>query len=200
MRQAHPGPWTGPPDHPRDPRAPIPGRLLLGSLLGGLLVAAAGALAGCGGADATQPPITRAGTPDRPRELNIVAKDYLFLPPEVELVPGETVLLHVINGGLAAHEAVIGDQAVQDAWEVAEAPTVDAPPGPTPVVSVPPGVGGLRIVVASGQRQDVLWTVPLGGELIVGCHVPGHYAKGMHVPVRFVVPAASAAPATSAAP
>jgi uncharacterized cupredoxin-like copper-binding protein len=121
--------------------------------------------------------------------VNIVAKDYLFLPSEVELVPGETVLLHVVNGGLAVHEAVIGDQAVQDAWEIAEAATVDAPPGPTPVVSVPPGVAGLRVVVASGQREDVLWTVPLGeGPLIVGCHIPGHYARGMHVPVRIVSP------------
>lgn len=121
--------------------------------------------------------------------MNIVAKDYLFLPSEVELVPGETVLLHVINGGLAVHEAVIGDQAVQDAWEIAEAATVDAPPGATPLVSVPPGVEGLRIVVASGQREDVLWTVPAAtAPLIVGCHIPGHYAKGMHVPVRFVAP------------
>ena len=42
----------------------------------------------------------------------------------LDLVPGETVLLHVINGGLEVHEAVIGDAAVQDAWEVAEAATV----------------------------------------------------------------------------
>ena len=70
--------------------------------------------------------------------------------------PGETVLLHVINGGLEVHEAVIGDAAVQDAWEVAEAATVGRPPGPTPVVSVPPDVAGLRIVVAlraAGRRR-----------------------------------------------
>lgn len=147
------------------------------------------ALAGCTGADATPPPVASAGTPDRPREVNIVAKDYLFLPSTVELVPGETVLLHVIDGGLDVHEVVIGDQAAQDAWEVAEAATVDAPPGPTPVVTVPPGVTALRVVVASGERRDVLWTVPAGGApLIVGCHIPGHYAKGMHVPVRSVVP------------
>ncbi len=166
-----------------------------GGVIGAPLVAGAfavllvAALAGCSGADATQPPVTRAGTPDRPRDVNIVAKDYLFLPSEVELVPGETVLLHVINGGLAVHEAVIGDAAVQDAWEIAEAATVDAPPGPTPAVSVPPGVAGLRVVVASGQREDVLWTVPrTQAPLIVGCHIPGPYAKGMHVPVRFVSP------------
>jgi uncharacterized cupredoxin-like copper-binding protein len=153
------------------------------------LLALVVALAGCAGTDATPPPVASAGTPERPREVNVIAKDYLFLPSTVELVPGETVLLHVIDGGLAAHEVVIGDQAAQDAWEIAEASTVDAPPGPTPVVSVPPGVAALRVVVASGERRDVLWAVPVGGEpLIVGCHIPGHYAKGMHVPVRFVAP------------
>ena len=49
---------------------------------------------------------------------------------------------------------------VQDAWEVAEAATVGAPPGPTPVVSVPPEVAGLRVVVRSGERVDIVWTVP----------------------------------------
>lgn len=151
-------------------------------------LAAAVLLAGCSGADATPPPIGAPGTVGHPREVNIVAKDYEFIPPELDLVPGETVLLHVINGGLAVHEVVIGDQAVQDAWEVAEAATVDAPPGPTPLVSVPPGVAGLRVVVASGERRDILYTVPAGGQLIVGCHIPGHYAKGMHVPVRLVTP------------
>ena len=98
-----------------------------------------------------------------PREVNIITKDYSFLPDAVDLVPGETVLLHVINGGLEVHEAVLGDAAVQDAWELAEAATAGRPPGPTPVVSVPPDVSGLRIVVASGQRVDVVWTVPADG-------------------------------------
>ena len=105
----------------------------------------------------------------------------------LDLVPGETVLLHVINGGLEVHEAVIGDGAVQDAWEAAEAATADAPPGPTPVVSVPPDVAGVRIVVASGQRVDVVWTVPADAPAsptpwVVGCHIPGHWARGMQIP------------------
>ena len=136
------------------------------------------------------PPVV-AGSSDRPREVNIVAKDYSFLPDVVDLVPGETVLLHVINGGLEIHEAIIGDMAVQDAWEAAEAETVGHPPGPTPVVSVPPEVAGLRIVVESGERVDLTWTVPAsaaGAGWIVGCHIPGHWEKGMQVPVRWVAP------------
>jgi uncharacterized cupredoxin-like copper-binding protein len=124
--------------------------------------------------------------------VSIIAKDWEFLPVPVDLVPGETVLFHIVNGGLEIHEAVIGNAAVQDAWETAEAATVGHPPGPTPAVSVPPDVAGLRVVVASGQRVDVVWTVPVIGAgdaaLVIGCHIPGHWAKGMVVPVRFVQP------------
>lgn len=149
-------------------------------------------LVGCdAGRPAATPPIVPGG-PTAPREVNLIAKDYAFFPNELDLVPGETVLLHVINGGLEVHEAIIGGRAVQDAWEVAEAATVGSPPGPTPVVSVPPGVSGIRIVTASGQRVDLTWTVPADAAAagatpwIVGCHIPGHWAKGMQVPIRWV--------------
>jgi len=158
----------------------------------------------CGSADPGVTPQPVAGTSDAPREVNLIAKDYTFVPSVLDLVPGETILLHVINGGLEVHEAVIGDGAVQTAWEAAEAATVGAPPGPTPVVSVPPGVAGVRVVVRSGERVDVVWTVPhdvpvgvtTGGPgatptpdpaaWLVGCHIPGHWAQGMWIPVRWV--------------
>ena len=74
----------------------------------------------------------------------------------VDLVAGETVLLHVVNGGLDVHEAVIGDAAVQDAWEAAEAAAAGRRrPGRRRGSASHPTVGGLRIVVASGQRVDV---------------------------------------------
>lgn len=143
-----------------------------------------------------------AGSSAQPREINLIAKDYLFLPDAIELVPGETVLLHVINGGLAVHEAIFGDQQVQDAWEIAEAATVGAAPGPTPLVSVPPEVAGVRVVVASGERVDLIWTVPPGaasaGAWIVGCHIPGHWAKGMQVPVRWITGSNGKAPESPA--
>jgi uncharacterized cupredoxin-like copper-binding protein len=145
------------------------------------------AVAACG--PATPPPTQSIvpGSSIAPRDVNLIARDYVFVPPVLDLVPGETVVLHVINGGLDVHEAVIGDAAVQDAWEAAEAAAADAPPGPTPAVSVPPELAGLRIVVESGQRVDVTWTVPTGPDaLLVGCHIPGHWDQGMRIPVRSV--------------
>lgn len=123
--------------------------------------------------------------------MALVARDYTYVPATLDVVPGETVLLQVINGGLVIHEAVIGPGRVQEAWEAAEAPTASTPPGPTAVVSVDPSLAGLRLVVGSGVRRDVLWTVPLSapddpGGWVVGCHIPGHWALGMVIPVRFV--------------
>jgi uncharacterized cupredoxin-like copper-binding protein len=163
-----------------------------------VLVAVVGAVvSACDpGAPPPTPPIS-PGTAAAPREVNIIARDWTFQPSVVDVVPGETVLLHVINGGLDVHEAVIGDDAAQAAWESAEASAgVGQAPGPTPRVSLDPSVGGLRIVVASGARVDQLWTVPAAapaGGLVVGCHIPGHWAKGMIVPIRFVAPGGSPA-------
>jgi uncharacterized cupredoxin-like copper-binding protein len=157
-------------------------------------------LAACdAGAAPATPPIV-PGSSGAPREVNVVLKDWIFLPDPVDVVPGETVLLHVVNGGLEIHELVIGDQAVQDAWEAAELATIDAPPGPTPAVSVPAQVSGIRVVVPSGQRVDVTWQVPAAAadvsKLLLGCHIPGHWQKGMRG--TFVVAGSSPPPGASA--
>ena len=164
------------------------------------LAAATGLILLSAACEAGPPPATppiAAGTVGAPREVNIIAKDWQFLPDPVDFAAGETVLLHIVNGGLDIHEVVIGDAAVQQAWEDAEAATAGHPPGPTPAVSLPPEVAGLRVVVASGQRVDVEWTVPsdaanAGSDaLMIGCHIPGHWAKGMVAAVRIVRPSPS---------
>jgi uncharacterized cupredoxin-like copper-binding protein len=174
--------------------------------LSAVLAVALGACAT--GSPAGTPAIT-PGVGGAPRDVNIVMRDYGYVPPVVDLVPGETVTLHVINGGLEMHEAILGDIESQLAWESAEAATIDHPPGPTPVVPEPEGFDGVRVVVGSGQRMDVTWVVPAdassgAGGWFVGCHIPGHWQKGMVVPVRFVgpggVPLGTAAALPSAAP
>lgn len=157
-----------------------------------IAILAALGVVGCEAAPPPPTPPIVPGDAATPREVNLIAKDYSFLPDVLDLVPGETVLLHVINGGLEVHEAVLGDATVQDAWEVAEAATVGAPPGPTPQVSVPPDISGLRIVVRSGERIDITWTIPLDAPRhvtawVVGCHIPGHWARGMQIAIRWAV-------------
>ncbi|HEY3334737.1 MAG TPA: hypothetical protein VGK16_05810 [Candidatus Limnocylindrales bacterium] len=157
------------------------------------LVAVALAVAACGTGGAVGTPAITPGVDGAPRDVNIVMRDYGYVPAIVDLVPGETVTLHVINGGLEIHEAVLGDIDAQMGWEAAEAATIDHPPGPTPVVAEPAGFDGVRVVVGSGQRQDITWVVPpnaagAASGWFVGCHIPGHWQKGMVVPVRFVGP------------
>ena len=158
----------------------------LALLLGLVLTACLGAC-DSGAPEVTPQPIP--GTSAHPREVNLIAREYSFSPPVLDLIPGETILLHVVNAGLEVHEAIIGDATAQDAWEVSEAAVAGAPPGPTPVVSVPPGIHALRIVVQTGERVDTTWTVPPSVTgFMVGCHIPGHWAKGMQVPVRSASP------------
>ena len=162
-----------------------------GARAAGVVVAVLAVIPAAVGCEAGPPPPTppiMPGSSAAPREVNIVMKDRLLLPDPIDVVPGETVLLHVVNGGLEIHEAVIGSLVVQDAWEVAEAAAANPPSGPTPLVSVPPDVTGIRIVVASGQRVDLAWTVPadpaIMGALVLGCHIPDHWAKGMRAGIR----------------
>jgi uncharacterized cupredoxin-like copper-binding protein len=151
------------------------------------------AIGACDPGPAATPAIT-PGTADHPRAVVILAKDFAFIPPIVDLVPGETVVFQVINGGLVAHEAVVGTGSVQAAWEAVEAPTASAPPGPTPILSVAPDIAaaGVRVFVGSGRRNDVPWVVPTSGlndgSWSIACHIPGHLAAGMIVPIRFVGP------------
>jgi uncharacterized cupredoxin-like copper-binding protein len=170
----------------------LPAARLHGSATFAIVVLTAIVASACEAGPAPPRPSIVPGKSGAPREVNLIAKDYAFVPEAVDLAPGETVLLHIINGGLEAHEAVLGDTSVQDAWESAEATTAGAPPGPTPVVRVPPDVAGVRVVVRSGERVDLVWTVPVDAPRgttpwVVGCHIPGHWARGMQVPIRWVV-------------
>lgn len=185
-------------------RRPAVTRPSLRSAVAAALLAGAALAAGCA-PSATPPASFVPGTGTAPREVNLIAVDYAFLPPALVVVAGETLLIHLVNAGLEPHEAVIGDADLQLAWETAEAAVADHPPGPTPVVSVPPGLGGIRVFVASGQRVDVRWTVPdqpvpgpgasAAPPWFVGCHIPGHFAKGMVIPLEFAQAQAAAVPA-----
>ena len=96
--------------------------------------------------------IASAGTPEAPRDVNIIMRDYRFDPTPVVLVPGETVSLTIINGGLVEHELTLGDDDVQAAW-TASSPSVSScstrPPFSTRRRTVSPatsttGVGSKR--------------------------------------------------------
>lgn len=168
---------------------------------------------GCASTVPATPRIT-PGIVSAPRQVNLIMKDYLYMPGIVDLVPGETIQLNVINGGLDTHEVVIGPQDVQAAWAEAERPAANPPPGPTPKVSVPPELEGVRVVAKSGETRTIIYTVPddFSELLLLQCHISDHLERGMAGAVRFVAPGGdpldaagsgsgrSGAPAPSASP
>jgi uncharacterized cupredoxin-like copper-binding protein len=163
-------------------------RGLLALLLAGPLLLG---LAACDTASAPVPsgPL-QPGTEAAPRDVNVILRDYVIVPDPIRLVRGEVVRLNVINGGLVAHELVLGSPAVQAAWASAEAANTPDVLGATPpAASIPPELGGLRLYLDSGQSASVTYRVPPDGELQVACQIPGHVEHGMVGHVEFASPA-----------
>ena len=129
---------------------------------------------------ASPPQIAQPGTVDAPRDVNVIMRDYVFNPTPVYLVAGETVRFNIINGGLVEHEFVLGDHQVQAAWRDADAAATAPAPFATPApASVPPSVGGVRVVLPSGASTSVIYSVPADDGLELFCHLPGHAEQGM---------------------
>lgn len=129
---------------------------------------------------APSPDLSQPGTQASPRPVNVIMRDYLFNPTLLYLVRGESVRLQIVNGGLVAHEFVLGDAGVQSAWAAADAKAT--PPSafaPAPVASVPATTGGVRALLASGESVSILYEVPREGPLELVCHLPGHVDQGM---------------------
>jgi FtsP/CotA-like multicopper oxidase with cupredoxin domain len=148
------------------------------------------AITACGSGSPSATPAITPGTGGAPREVNVILDDYVFVPGLVELVPGETITLNVVNAGLDIHELVLGPRPVQEAWAAAHDAVADTPPGPTPVLDVPAGMEGLRLVVPSGETRTVTYSVPVDSteQLLLGCHIADHWERGMAGAVRFVGP------------
>jgi len=124
--------------------------------------------------------VARPGTPDQPRAVTVIMRDYLFEPTPLVLVPGETIRLTVFSAGMIAHELVLGDDTVQMAWSRAD--SLATPPAPfatPPPASVPADTGGLRLLLDSGATATVEYRVPETGQLKLLCHLPGHIERGM---------------------
>jgi len=90
-----------------------------------------------------------------------------FAPDSLEVDPGETVRFVIRNTDPIDHEFILGDEHVQLVHEEG----TEAHHAPRPgEVSVP-----------AGETVVTTYTFPeTPGELIFGCHLPGHYDFGMH--------------------
>jgi uncharacterized cupredoxin-like copper-binding protein len=124
--------------------------------LAGLLTLLVGASAASGGAAA------------RPTDgtIDVTIHYSRFEPETIAVRPGERVRFVIQNNDPIDHEFILGDERVQLAHE--EGTEAHHPPRPGEV-SVPAGATVVTTV-----------TFPTtAGDLIFGCHLPGHYGFGM---------------------
>lgn len=143
---------------------------------------AAPALADAGHAHA--PDIGEAAHPaEASRTVEVVMRDTVFAPEEIEVAPGETVRFVVRNEGGLVHEFNLGTQATHAAHreemrEMMERgalmPTEvdrDSPHGEHDHAN--------SLLLEPGETGSLTWSFPRGGALEFACNVPGHYSAGM---------------------
>jgi uncharacterized cupredoxin-like copper-binding protein len=130
--------------------------------LAGLAMLLAGASLASGGAATARP---TDGT------VRVTIHFSHFDPETVEVEPGQTVRFVIRNTDPIDHEFILGNEHVQLVHERGTERHHTPRPGE---VSIPPG----ETVVTTYTFPDA------GGSLIFGCHLPGHYAYGMHGTVR----------------
>lgn len=104
-----------------------------------------------------------------PRTAQVQMTDELrFEPAEFTFQAGETVRFEVTNSGQIVHEFLIGDEAAQDEFEVEMSEGDGMPHESDAGVSVQPG-----------ETETFEYTFADAGDLLAGCHEPGHYDGGM---------------------
>jgi len=106
-------------------------------------------------------------------------------PPGLGEVPAVALTIHhsrfsrthvPVGGGLVRfvvrntdpidHELIIGDQAVQDRHERGTEPRHPPRPG--------------EVSIAAGTTAATVYVFAPSGSVLFGCHLPGHWAYGMH--------------------
>lgn len=92
-----------------------------------------------------------------------------FVAEDLSFRPGERVTFVLRNQDPIDHEFILGDERVQSRHETGTEPYHGAIPTEVTV----PALTTVRTTV----------TLPLRGELIMGCHLPGHYRYGMKAPI-----------------
>lgn len=116
-----------------------------------------------------------AADDDVDRVVEVDMEDIAFSVEELEFAVGERIRFDFVNVGQAPHEALIGDLHVQEEHEQEMAEGADhdeasddGHEGELTTISLEPGESG-----------SFVHEFTEGGELWMGCHVPGHWGAGM---------------------
>jgi uncharacterized cupredoxin-like copper-binding protein len=120
-----------------------------------------------------------AGDPaDADRVIEVEMLDSMaFDPTSIDVAAGETVTFRVTNTGKIEHDFTIGNEATQSAHGEEMATQAQDEDGHAHGDSN-------AMAVHSGDTGELTWTFDTPGRLLIGCHVPGHYAAGMVAEVQ----------------
>jgi uncharacterized cupredoxin-like copper-binding protein len=100
--------------------------------------------------------------------------EFAFSPDPVEIPAGSTVKFEFTNTGAIDHEAVIGDREAQNDAKAAMADEATESDHNSGHHQAP------TIVLGPGESGHLIVTFDQGSELIIGCHITGHWDAGMH--------------------
>ena len=105
------------------------------------------------------------------RTIEVTMTDDAYGPSQMTVATGQTVRFVFRNQGRVLHEALIGDAALQAAHDSSGVHNH----GDLPVVDVAPGATG-----------TLTYTFTRPGQVLIGCHQPGHYALGMRAVITVI--------------
>ena len=108
---------------------------------------------------------------DRVVELSMAAMH--FIPDSLTVRVGETVAFVITNPNDIAHEVYIGDLNDQDAHEAMH---MAAPSNQQALVSH----YGTGLFLDPHGTGVLTYHFAVAGQIYIGCHLPGHWARGMH--------------------
>lgn len=131
------------------------------------------ALAGC----STSQPAASLGSATDPRVISIELLDFRFEPAIIDVRLGESIRIIAVNRTDLPHELFIGSSAEQDRHHA-----LHAGAAPAEQAQLDDGVTGIY-VPARGTGQFT-YRFDQEGEVVIGCHLVGHFEAGMRGVVR----------------
>ncbi|HEY2666453.1 MAG TPA: heavy metal translocating P-type ATPase, partial [Actinomycetota bacterium] len=102
------------------------------------------------------------------RTIEVAMTDDAYGPSTMAVATGQRVRFVFRNEGTVVHDALIGDATVQAEHDAGKRTGRAHVRGAVPMVSVAPGATG-----------DLVYTFTRPGTVLIGCHEPGHYVRGM---------------------
>jgi uncharacterized cupredoxin-like copper-binding protein len=110
--------------------------------------------------------------PGTDRVVELSMEGMHFIPDRIEVKAGELVAFVVTNPNDVAHEVFIGSEADQMAHHAVHMAV--ASPGQAQIPH-----GGYGIFLAPHETGVLSYRFDTPGEIMLGCHLPGHWEAGM---------------------